>query len=161
MNSGLEDGRWSYARTTIEAAREYMPWGSGLGTFRNAYQPFEAKAGQTRYIINHAHNDYLELALEGGAPALILLALGLVAWTWRGLQLLRRPSDTSRDAALASLLRRCAWLGASMGLLHSAMDFPLRTTAAMSVFAVLAAIAFSNSASDSRRAKVPAPGARR
>jgi hypothetical protein len=30
-----------------------------------------------------------------------------------------------------------------MGLLHSALDFPLRTTAAMTVFAVLAAIAFS------------------
>jgi O-antigen ligase len=161
MNSGLEDGRWSYARTTVTAAKAYLPWGSGLGTFRNAYQPFEAKAEPTRYIINHAHNDYLELALEGGIPALLLLALGAGAWIWCGLRLLRRRTDMSADAALASLLRRCAWLGASLGLLHSAMDFPLRTTAAMSVFAVLAAIAFSNSAADSRRASVADARARR
>jgi O-antigen ligase len=156
MNSGLEDGRWSYARTTLTAARAYLPWGSGLGTFRNAYQPFEARAEPTRYIINHAHDDYLELALEGGIPALVLLALGLGAWAWRGLQLVRRSPNDSPDAALASLMRRCAWLGASMGLLHSAMDFPLRTTAAMSVFAVLAAVAFCGSGEGRRRKPRPA-----
>jgi O-antigen ligase len=144
VQSGLEDGRVSYARTTAKAAVAYMPWGSGLGTFRHAYQPFEARENPTRYIVNHAHNDYLELALEGGLAALLLLAFGAAAWISRGLNLLRAKPDATRGSGLSSLLRRCAWLGASMGLLHSAMDFPLRTTAAMCVFAVLAAIAFTD-----------------
>ena len=140
INTGLEDGRWTYARTTVQAIGDYLPLGSGLGTFRNAYQPYEAQGEPTRYIINHAHNDYLELLLEGGVFALVLLAIGAFFWLRRGWELFRHRSD---DQSLWPLLVRCCWLGASMGLLHSALDFPLRTTAAMTVFAVFAAIAFS------------------
>jgi len=139
----FDDGRWKYARTTAQAALAYAPLGSGLGTFEQAYQPFEAKGAPDRYIVNHAHNDYLELWLEGGLPALLLLGLGATAWGWRGLRLWRRGAAASASDSLSLLLSRTAWLAASLGLLHSALDFPLRTTASMSVFAVLAAIAFS------------------
>ena len=138
----LSDGRWTYAKVTMAAARDYLPFGSGLGTFRNAYQPFEAKGVPDRAIVNHAHDDYLELWLEGGVPALLLVGCGLVAWSWRGLQLWVPRLHASFDAS-ALLLPRTAWAAASLGLVHSALDFPLRTTAAMTAFALLAAIAFS------------------
>jgi len=149
INTNVEDGRVTYAKTTIAAAKDYMPWGSGLGTFRNAYQPYEAKGEPTRYIINHAHDEYLELWLEGGMPALALLVVGALAWLARGWRILR-PRRDEDPASLTSLITRCAWLGASLGLLHSALDFPLRTTSAMCAFAVLAAIAFSDFNSESR-----------
>jgi O-antigen ligase len=139
----LDDVRWEFARITREAAADYAPLGSGLGTFRQAFQPFEAKYRPGPAIVNHAHNDYLELWLEGGIPALILLGLGGLAWVWRGIQLwwVRKPDPTD-SADMSRLLARVAWLSATVPLIHSTMDYPLRTTANLSVFAVLAAIAF-------------------
>ena len=39
-----------------------------------------------RTYVNHAHNDYLELALEGGIPAIVLMLLFLAWWArrWTG-----------------------------------------------------------------------------
>jgi O-antigen ligase len=140
----MTDGRWEYAVVTLDAASAYAPIGSGLGTFQQAYQPFEAKRTPGRYILNHAHDDYLELWLEGGVPALILMGLGAVAWFWRGRQLLRPGPESGEPHSRTLLLSRVAWVSASLALLHSALDFPLRTTASMAVFSVLAAIAFSD-----------------
>ena len=141
----LADGRWKYATVTLAASADYAPLGSGLGTFQQAYQPYEAKDTPGRYVINHAHDDYLELWLEGGVPALILMSLGLAAWARRGWQLLQRSEESGSEAALAIMLTRVAWLSATLALLHSALDFSLRTTASMAVFSVLAAIAYSDS----------------
>jgi O-antigen ligase len=139
----LDDARWEYARTTREAAAAYAPLGSGLGTFRQAFQPFEAKYRPGPVIVNHAHNDYLELWLEGGMPAVILMGLGGLAWAWRGVQLWWLRSPEPADAADTSRwLARVAWLSASLSLIHSTLDYPLRTTANLSVFAVLTAIAY-------------------
>ena len=147
----MSDGRLEYAKVTLEAASSYAPLGSGLGTFQEAYQPFEAKGTPGRYIINHAHDDYLELWLEGGIPALILMGLGAVAWLWRGRQLLRPGPDIAEPGGKILFQCRVAWLSASLALLHSALDFSLRTTASMTVFSVLAAIAFSDRGGSSRR----------
>jgi O-antigen ligase len=134
-----EDGRWQYAQVTLQAAKNYLPWGSGLGTFRQAYQPFEAKAGPTSVIINHAHNDYLELWLEGGVPFLLLLGLGAAAWGSRGWALARGKEE---EGSSELLVARAFWLAASVGLAHSALDYPLRTTANICVFALFAAVAW-------------------
>jgi O-antigen ligase len=140
----MTDGRVEYAIVTLDAASNYAPLGSGLGTFEQAYQPFEAKRTPGRYVVNHAHDDYLELWLEGGVPALILLLLGASAWLWRGRQLWRPGPEYGEPNSRSLLLSRVAWVSASLGLLHSALDFPLRTTASMAVFSILAAIAFSD-----------------
>jgi O-antigen ligase len=149
----LDDGRWRYARVTRQAAAAYAPLGSGLGTFRQAYQPFEAADTPDRAIVNHAHNDYLELWLEGGWPALLLLALGAMAWVWVSLRLWRHSPEPGTQDSLARLVARAAWLSASLAILHSALDYPLRTTANMSVFAVLVAVAFSDAPRRSRSAR--------
>jgi hypothetical protein len=141
--SSLDDGRWSYTTTTLRAATAYAPLGSGLGTFRQAYLPFEAKGGQpTRYIVNHAHNDYVELWLEGGALALLLIAAALSAWAFLGWRLFRARGSHHEEVGIL-LVARAAWWAGTLALMHSALDYPLRTTAASAVFALLAGIAFS------------------
>ena len=135
----LDDGRWEFARITAQAAAQHAPFGSGLGTFRKAFQPFEAQSpeGQGDAVVNHAHNDYVELWLEGGWPFAVLFAIGLsafliVSWrTWR-----RHPEMPARDL----LLMRMAWVAVLLPLLHSLGDYPLRTTANMSVFALMVAV---------------------
>jgi O-antigen ligase len=137
----LDDGRWQYARVTTDAAAAYAPLGTGLGGFRQAFQPFEAKAGQGPAIINHAHDDYLELWLEGGWLALLpclsllaaLAALGARAWF-----------GTAGDSPRDRLIARTLWISLLVAAVHSGFDYPLRTSANSSVAALLLAIALSH-----------------
>lgn len=157
-NDTLEDGRWQYARVTSEAASAHAPLGSGLGSFRQAFQPFEAKAGEGPAIVNHAHDDYLELWLEGGWLALVpmvllltaLLAVGARAWFGR--------HDSSTDDRLVA---RAVWLSLLVAALHSAVDYPLRTSADSGVFALLFAVALSHAwpraSTPKSKAAAPAP----
>ena len=67
----LADARVPFARNTMEAARAYMPFGSGMGTFVSVYPGFEkAGDGTTGFYANRAHNDVLELWLEAGVAGL-------------------------------------------------------------------------------------------
>lgn len=115
--------------TSMRATREFMPLGSGLGTFRRIYALYENhdRLDPTTYV-NHAHNDYVELALETGLPGLAVLALFLLWWAraaWRAWGL-REPDPFARAAAVAS----------AAILVHSLVDFPLRTAAIEASFAV-------------------------
>ena len=64
------ESRQDMLETTTEALRDYFPWGSGLGTFRSIYQLYEDPAEVTSTYVSHAHNDYVELALETGLPGI-------------------------------------------------------------------------------------------
>ena len=128
----LSDYRWQIAEISTDAARSNGPTGSGLGTFRQVFQALDTKQpGQA--IVNHAHNDYLELWLEAGwlFIAVAISFVGLILWwgvaAWR-----------SSDAR-HSLLARAASIALLLMLLHSALDYPLRTTANQAVFALLLA----------------------
>ena len=58
----LQDARIPFARTTIEAAQAYMPFGSGMGTFVPVYAMFEKPQDLIANVYaNRAHNDFLEL----------------------------------------------------------------------------------------------------
>ena len=79
--------------TSMAATKEFMPLGSGIGTFRRIYALYENHdtLDPTTYV-NHAHNDYLEIALETGVPGLVVVLLFLLWWAraaWRAW----RPGD--------------------------------------------------------------------
>ncbi|MFL6730247.1 MAG: O-antigen ligase family protein [Sphingomicrobium sp.] len=120
-------------QTSLNAIRDFMPFGSGLGSFREVYAVYEDhdRLDPNTYV-NHAHNDYVELALETGVPGLIVLVLflgwwGKAAWNaWRR----RDPDPFARAAAVAS----------AAILIHSIVDFPLRTAAIASCFAMCLAL---------------------
>lgn len=132
----LGDQRWQIAATTIEAARLHSPAGSGLGTFRQVFQALDTKAPGSA-IVNHAHNDYLELWLEAGWPfvALSSVFVGFILWAGFGAW---RSSDSRH-----SLAARAVSISLLLMLLHSALDYPLRTTGNQVVFALLLAILLS------------------
>ncbi len=135
----LRDGRWEYARVINVAARESAPLGSGIGTFNQVYPQFEAEtgAGPDYAVVNHAHNDALELWLEAGWPfAAVCVALTLLL-AWMGVRLWRANAPSLTESLLTA---RLAWLSALLLVLHSVVDYPLRTTAMMTVFAMLLAL---------------------
>ena len=112
-------------------AKSAWPVGTGFGTFDQVYPPIESLAGVTPLFINAAHEDYLQLAIEGGAPALLIL---LAFFGWLALQLVRlargRGGMTGWFAATGILVL----------LAHSATDYPLRTEALSTALAALCVV---------------------
>jgi O-antigen ligase len=123
--------RMSIWGNSIEAVLRHLPLGSGLGTFDLVYPSVEAGEDIRTSFINHAHNEYLELLVEGGAAAGLLLLGYLVALL---LALWRLPP---------SPLRAAAFCGVAFMLLHSVVEYPLRNLSLALVFGFLNAIVFS------------------
>jgi O-antigen ligase len=124
--------RSEMARNTIRAIGDYFPLGSGLGTFVRLYPQYEdPRTVDSTYVV-HAHDDYLELLLEAGVPGLMLLTV-LLLWFVRRSTAVWRDASTDHSAQAASI-------AAGALLLHSLVDYPLRTTALASVFAMCAAL---------------------
>jgi len=118
--------------TTSRAVADFMPTGSGLGSFRSVYQLYERPDQVTSIYVVHAHNDYAEIALELGLPGVVLMLLFLVWWggaAWRAWSI-RQANPFARAAAIAS--------GAI--LVHSLVDFPLRTAAVGACFGMCLAL---------------------
>jgi O-antigen ligase len=119
-------------RTTGRAIGDSFPTGTGLGSFEQVYRQYEDPGKVDGEYVNHAHNDYLELVLELGLAGAVVIALFLVWWgvaavkTW-----------TSR---LSTKFSRAATIATAAVLVHSVVDFPLRTAAISVVFAALLAI---------------------
>jgi O-antigen ligase len=140
----LVDARIPFARNTITAAKAFMPFGSGIGTFVPVYAGFERPADALANVFaNHAHNDVLEVWLEGGVLGAALMGLCVLWLAINALRVWRRPAFGPRaiDAALA----RAASLAAGLLIAHSFVDYPLRTTAMMSVMAFACALLVSPS----------------
>jgi len=120
-------GRGVMNANTLDAAQDFFPVGSGLGTFEDVYRRYEDEERVTRVFINHAHNDYLELLLELGAAGVVLVALFLGWWVYCLTRLLRGQ---------ASPFAWAGWIATGVILTHSGWDYPLRTAALGTVFAL-------------------------
>lgn len=130
----LADVRLVFAQRTLEAAKAYWPFGSGVGTFVPVYATFERAQDVTSGLyVNRAHNDLLELGLESGAAGLTLLALFLLWLLYRCVSVWwgDLPGSKEIDRSLA----RAASIFILLLLVHSLVDYPLRTGAMMCVFA--------------------------
>lgn len=137
-NDPLEDARIVFAHNTVAAAKAFLPFGSGSGTFVPVYQMFERPNDAiANTFANHAHNDFLELWLETGIFGPILLCLFVIWLGFKSVQLWRRPPAglSAFDCSLARAATAVIWLL----LAHSFVDYPLRTEAILAVFAVCCA----------------------
>lgn len=114
--------RETAARLTTRAARDFLPFGSGLGTFRWIYTRYEDASTTPFEYINHAHDDYLEIALELG-----LIGIGLIVAALFWLSARVRSVWTGRDQK--GSIARAGWVALAMLLLHSVVDYPGRTAA--------------------------------
>ena len=124
------DLRWQAAPLVVSAARTYFPFGSGIGSFIPIYQTVEQPWILGAEIFNHAHDDYLEITLEAGLAAWIIFA-GFMAW-WLRLSL---SIWRSRAGDAMTKLSCAGSVVATLLLVHSAVDYPLRTVALETLFA--------------------------
>jgi O-antigen ligase len=145
-----ENSRWEYWQRSYPLLEQYFPWGSGLGSFVPAHSAIERLDDVTDRILNRAHNDYLEFFIEAGVPGMLLVALFVAVVALRLRELI--ASDQRRPA-----LSLPAGLTIVLVMLHSAVDYPLRTQA-ISVLLMLSLAFFLTEPKPGRQS---GPGGRR
>jgi O-antigen ligase len=118
--------RTSFA-LTLRAAADYLPFGSGVGSFQPVYRTQEPLATVGTTYMNHAHSDWIEILLETGVVGIVLAAAFLAWWVVR-LRAIWRAEE--RDA-----FAQGAAIASAAIMLHSLVDYPLRTAALSAVFA--------------------------
>jgi O-antigen ligase len=135
----LEDSRTSFAITTSEAAKAYMPVGAGVGAFVPVYAMYEKLQDVlVNGYVNHAHDDVLELWLETGLGGLILMGVFSVWLAVRSARIWRRQSFGALD--IDQSLARAATLIIGLLFAHSFVEYPLRTDAMMAMLAFACAL---------------------
>lgn len=131
-NATSFDTRQTMWSTTITAIRDNAGLGSGVGSFEQVYPRYEDPAAVNSTFVNHAHNDYLEIALETGIAG-VLLVVGFLLW-WAG-----RAVPIWRSAAVDRYALAGSIASAAI-LIHSLVDYPLRTAALSTIMAASLAL---------------------
>jgi O-antigen ligase len=127
-----EDLRFRSLPKTVEIVTDYFPAGSGFGSFDQIFRIHEPFGFLKLTYFNHAHNDFLEIALDGGLPALLLLTAALAWWVFASVRVWRRPPST---AVMQGRLGSAMLL---LVLIASAVDYPARTPMVMAMVALSA-----------------------
>lgn len=134
--------------TVIEMIRTYFPAGSGLGSFDAVFRMHEPMSLLKFTYFNHAHNDFLEIALDTGILGALLLAASCFWWAVASWRVWR--SNDPRGAALP----RCGSAILLLILVASIFDYPARTPMIM-VLIIIGATWLSDGAERERDPALP------
>jgi O-antigen ligase len=120
---------------TVNLIRANPILGTGLGTFGEAFRPFQMQL--VNLHIDHAHNDYLEFASETGIIGFSLLFLPIFYLLIRMVISFLKDHRRYRSAILLGCI------GSTLGLLiHSLTDFNLQVPANAMIFALILGIGY-------------------
>ena len=131
-----EDLRYPVWVSIVDVLPHYLPWGTGIGSYVDVYQILEPDRLLRPTFSNHAHNEWLEVALTAGVPGLVLLACAVLLFCIG----IRRALRTSGPRGAFSRLGLGLILILSFA---STFDYPLRTPIMASVLAIAAVWACS------------------
>jgi O-antigen ligase len=148
LQETTEQGEWGRPaiwRDTWRMTADFWLTGVGAGAFERGMLAYQSAS--RLFFFNHAHNEYLQLLVEGGLLVAIPAAAAIVA----AIVLMARYLDADRTAMF--WVRAGAIAGIAAVAVQSIWDTGLRTPANGTLFAVIAAIALHDPA--------PAPPARR
>ena len=129
------DLRWAIWEGTLRMAGQAPLLGVGLGAFQDAFPIYRHQIIPSGMLVDHAHNDYLQLLAEVGVVGLLVLA-----WAFIGLSrfVLRRWA-VRHDPFVRGLTM--GGLGALAAVAaHSAVDFGLHMPANALLVVVLLAL---------------------
>lgn len=132
-SEGLREALWAASLRMIASA----PWlGLGLGTFQDAYPTYATQVYP--YIMDKAHNDYLEFAAGLGVPAAI-------SW-WLALSWLASKSMRAFFVRRKNRIYSLVGIGATtLVAVHSLVDFGLQIPAIALTYAILIGLALAQS----------------
>ncbi|MGE4306341.1 MAG: O-antigen ligase family protein [Novosphingobium sp.] len=120
----VEDVRPAIWEDTLASIERFWPVGSGISSFAEVFEVDESLENVWPYRAGRAHNDYLEIAQEGGLPGLMLI-LGWIGWSaWASYKSWSNGRLRLASAAITALV---------MIGLQSVIDYPLRNQAILCV----------------------------
>jgi O-antigen ligase len=129
-----EDGRTDFWIVSFDLFWKYFPWGSGSGSYVEAFQIAEPTRLLDATYLNRAHNDWVEIAVTFGALGVAALAVAVIGFVWRSYRLWRQTDGSRRSVAFG----RMASITILITAIASISDYPLRTPTMMGVFAIFA-----------------------
>ena len=130
------DSRWLVWKDSMRMLKDHWQLGVGQGAYGDSIQRYEG--GNISFaLIDHAHNDFVELACEIGVPAMaFLVLLGLVLWLGALRRVWKSEDYVFRWAGLGMLV---TVVGVCV---HEMADFNLQAWCnAVSMTAILSVIA--------------------
>ncbi len=123
-------------KDSLGLSRDFLFFGSGLGTFESAYLRYQT--GNTLALFDHAHNDYIELLTDTGIAGFVIAGIGAVLFFITVYRRWRRKRG---------LFGKCIGAGALASLMaivvHSTTDFNLHIPANALLFSIIAGIAWA------------------
>lgn len=143
-----DDMRHRALPTILSMLRSYFPIGTGFGSFDPIFRIHEPETLLKLTYFNHAHNDYLEIVLNGGIAGALLLVAAIGWWLVSSVRVWRATSLAEG---------RMGRLGSAMLLLifiASAFDYPARTPMIMAII-VIAAMWLAWAGADARQSPLP------
>lgn len=136
------DVRFTHWAEAVPAVRYFLPLGSGFGTYGYAYLPFEPEPSNGWFT--YAHNQYLEVLMEGGLTALLIVVLVVVMLFRSCLRLCRNDrSSLDQGIGLAGMFVLL------MQSIHAFTDFGLMMPANLLAMAVLLGMTVRTATDDS------------
>ncbi len=146
----LEDLRWSLWPVIVSMLENHFLFGTGFGSFEQAYHVYEPANLLMPLYVNQAHNDWAQFVIEGGVLACALVVV-LLAWLGRNIGVTAIRSANGVNAVFyASLF---VLVGVA-----SVIDYPLRTPL-FQLVTVWLLLALSRDARDKKATEVASPKA--
>ncbi len=115
----FEDMRFAILPSLLDMIGTFAPFGSGTGSFENVYYGFETRANMEASYVNMAHNDVLQVLIEGGVVVLGFIVAAAIL-VWRTVMPLLRLHPAPRPLFI------CIAAITLIVVMASAADYPLR-----------------------------------
>ncbi|WP_375292584.1 O-antigen ligase family protein [Sphingomonas melonis] len=122
---GDEDMRTRGLPTVLAMLRSFFPVGSGFGGFDPLFRIQEPDNLLKLTYFNHAHDDFLEIVMDGGVLGAFLIAAALLWWGIASIRAWQMDGD-GLETRLGSALLLLVFVA-------SAFDYPARTPMMMAI----------------------------
>ncbi|MGB5715840.1 MAG: O-antigen ligase family protein [Gammaproteobacteria bacterium] len=128
------EARDDFNLNSLRMWQDYPLFGAGAGSYYSVFPRYREGTTSGRFLVDHAHNDYLEFLTEYGLLGMLLPA-GVVILALRNtiLVLRRRRSQFAKGIGFAGLMAITAML------IHATVEFNLHIPAYAATFMVILA----------------------
>jgi O-antigen ligase len=131
-----KETRLSIIDPLYSAITTYFPIGSGIGTFDPVFRLHEGSDTLAPTYWNHAHNDWAEVVMTGGVPAIAII-LAAAFWLFNSYVVVKIQNARHSDAGAFAFMGGCVVLLTS---LSSIVEYPLRVPSICCLFAISIAL---------------------